>query len=354
MALWGGVFIIYSMVVNSYMIANRFQENNGSKIFIHLTIVSIIYLVFHYLLNIFFGRWNIDFVNNQPDLTFIAGTLRKMSPAFPHITKLFEGSSLSTIAWNLFILSWILYLLFRNKGIEKRIRNYCILGISGSVLLAVSFIRVPLYSLFTLSPESNNYFLLIVYSFIFANPYPLLPYLSYGCFGALIGLMIYNNRRDLLKKIIIPTGALFLIFGITGMMHFDKTISKPDYFWYFKTNFELGFFLLMISTTYLFFENKPYITEKLSVLKLFSRISLTIYMLETLLSEIIRLVINPLIPGWNQTINGCLLFGGFNILIWTGIVYFWKKKNFKYSLEYFLVILLRIPGKESTKMYFEK
>lgn len=354
MALWGGIFIIYSMVVNSFMIAKRNQENKNSKTYLYLTYASLIYLGLHYLLNIIFGRWNIDFVNNQPDLTLIASSLRRLSLNFPHITKFFQGTSLSTIGLNLLIISWVLYLLFKNNGEKKTTKNYFILGILGSVIMIFSFTRVYLYDLFVHAQESNNYFLSIIYSFVFANPYPLLPYLAYGFFGALVGLLIYNKRNDLLKKAIMPIGFLFFLFGIIGIMNFDKTISKPDFFWYFKTNFELGAFLLMIPGTYLLLESKNFFLDKLSLLKWFSRISLTIYMLETLLSELLRMIINPLIPMWNQTINGCLLFGVFNILIWTGIIYLWSKSNFKYSLEYFWVKWFDKIGKKSTKMNFDK
>ena len=124
-------------------------------------------------------------------------------------------------------------------------------GYPGFLMIILSFVRVPLYGLLTQAIESNNYFLATWYTFILANPYPLLPYLAYGFFGALIGMMIFNNRKDLFKKVIAPLGIFFVLFGLAGMMNFPKTISKPDYFWYFKTNFELGLFLLLLIFTIL-------------------------------------------------------------------------------------------------------
>ena len=354
MALWGGIFIIYSMVVNSYMLAGRLKQSQSNKIFSHLAIVSFLLLVTHYILNIFLGRWNVDFINNQPDMTFVASTLRNMTLTFPHITKFFEGSSLSTIALNLLFLTALLYFLFKNNGIEKKHRNYLILASLGIFIMLFSFVRVSLYPLLNESITTNNYVLSFVYSFVLSNPYPLIPYLAYGCFGALIGLLIFEQRKDLLKKIILPTGVLFLIFGIFGMMNFEKTISKPDYFWFFKTNFELGIFLLLIPGTFLILENKKYLLSKLNFLKWFSGVSLTIYLSETFLSEVLRVIVTPIIPSWNKTINGCLLFGAFNIIIWLIILFFWKKVDFKYSLEYFWVKLFKKLDKESTKMSFEK
>jgi peptidoglycan/LPS O-acetylase OafA/YrhL len=352
MALWGGIFIIYSAVVNAVMVLRRNQKENNSKIFFHLTIAGVLYLFFHYILNIFLGRWNVDFINNKPDMTVIASTLRNMHLTLPNATKFFEGSSLSIIALNLIILSWVLFLLLKNNGENKATRNYLWLGIPGFLIIILSFVRVPLYGLFTQAIESNNYFLATWYNFTFANPYPLLPYLAYGFFGALIGLMIFNNRKDLFKKVIVPLGILFVLFGLAGMMNFQKTISKPDYFWYFKTNFELGLFLLLLVFTILIFEPRTKFLNKLPIFKWFTRISLTIYMLETFVSEIIRIILHSFLPNWDQTINGCLAFGAFNIVIWIIILFFWRKVNFKYSLEYFWVRFFNRIGKQSTKMDF--
>src|SRR5690606_35810752 len=76
MALWGGIFIIYSMVVNTIMLTRRSEVNLNFKPFRYAVTAGLIYVVLHYLLNIFLGRWNIDFINNMPDLTVVAGSLR--------------------------------------------------------------------------------------------------------------------------------------------------------------------------------------------------------------------------------------------------------------------------------------
>jgi len=352
MALWGGIFIIYSMVINTVMLIGRSQKAVNFKVFLYSIIAGIVYIFFHYILNIFLGRWNNDFVNNKPDLTAVASSLRTMHLSFPHLAKFFEGSSLSAIALNLIILSFVLFLLLRKNGAVKEKRNYLILGLSGILIMVLSFVRVPVFHLFTQALETKNYLLATFFSFTIANPYPLLPYLAYGVFGVMIGMMIYQGRNKLLKIVVAPLGIFFLIYGLFGMMNFEKTISTPDYFWYFKTNFELGVFILLLVFAVLFLEPKTYLLNKLSVIKWFSRISLTIYMLETTTSEIFRIVLLQVWPSWNQTINGCLLFGSLNIVLWIVILYFWKKINFKYSLEYYWVILFDKIGKSSTKMDF--
>jgi hypothetical protein len=216
-----------------------------------------------------------------------------------------------------------------------------------------SFTRIYLYSIVGQSIQAKNYLVATVLSFTIANPYPLLPYLAYGLFASIIGLMIYKKRESLIKKVIIPIGLFFFIYGLVGCMNFPKTISKADYFWYFKTHLELGVFILTITFFWLTFEFRNKKIINIPFIKWFSRVSLTIYLLETFLSEIFGKILNYLIPAWNQTINGCLIFGALNIIIWILILWIWQKNNFKFSVEYWWVKIFRKLGKKSTKIGFK-
>jgi hypothetical protein len=352
MALWGGVFIIYSTVINTFKVMVRTGKEIDIRSFSNPLTAGIFYICLHFILNIFLGRWNNDFVNNTPDLTVVAGSLRNLQFTFPHISKFFEGSSLSTIAFNLIILSFFLLLIFRKDGIHKESRNYIILWSSATLIMLLSFVRVPLFHLLPESIENKNYLAAIFFSFTLANPYPLLPYLAYGLFGIIMGMMIYFKRDKLLKTVMIPTSLFFLLFGFLGMIKFEKSISTPDYFWYFKTNFELGLFLLMLIFTILFLRHSSGFLKNITIVTWFSRISLTIYLLETFTSEVLRIICLLIYPFWNQTIGGCLLFGFVNIILWTIILYYWRKIKFRYSLEYFWVQFSVRTGNKSTKLDF--
>ncbi len=350
MALWGGIFIIYSSVVNTYMLMKHDRIGKKPGEARYMFIAGALYLVFHYLLNIFLGRWSIDFVNNQPELTAVASTLRNMRFTMPGANKWFEGSSLSTIGINLMVLAGLVPLLLRNKGAEKQGRNYWILGLSGTLVMLLSFTRVYIYPLFETAMEEGNFIASTFFSFTIANPYPLLPYLAYGLIGMMVGMMAYNGRWRLLGQVGLPMGLAFFLYGIIGMMNLEKSISTPDFFWYFKTNFELGTFILMLLFALFVLGRKLRLAGGLNVLKWFSRASLTIYMLETTTSEIMRMIGLRLFPGWNETINGCLLFGASNILLWVLLLAMWQKADFRYGIEYFWVRLFKKLGKSSTKL----
>jgi len=348
--LWGGLIILYSGFVNTLMLARRSDDTSGFKPFGFLILAGGVYVVIHFLLNIIFGRWSVDFVNNQPNLTAVAATIRTGSLSFPPVAKLFEGSSLSTIAINLMIVSLVNFMLLRKGGITKEVRNYSILIISGVLIMILSFKRIDMYPYFQDAIQQGNTAWALAGSFVLANPYPLLPYLAYGLFGSAAALMVYHDRRKLFATILAPLGILFLVYGITGALKYDKTISTPDFFWYFKTHFELGIFLLMLSIL-LMFRRKPSMEKsRFPLILWFSRISLTIYLLETFVSEILAQAGLVLFPGWNQTINGCLVFGAVNVAVWSLILLLWRKINFRYSLEYFWVKAFSGLGKVSGKL----
>ncbi len=350
MALWGGVFIIYSMAVNTLMLGSVTRDEMSFRPFAFLIMAGLLYLVVHFILNFFLGRWNIDFVNNQPMVTATAYLFRNGSLTAPDSIKLFDGSSVGTIGMNLIILNLLLFLIFRKGTLNKTGYFYLIAGSAGIAIMLLSFVRINIFPFFDGLVESRSYFSGILLSFLLANPYPLMPYLAYGIFGSMIGLMIYQEKDRLLKRVMVPVGLFFLVYGITGMMSFDKTISKPDFFWYFKTNFELGAFILMIVLCRFYPSPGSPVLSKLVIIQWFSRVSLTIYLLETTVSEVFRLAGLRLFPGWNDTINGCLAFGAVNIIFWTVVLFFWRKVNFKYSLEYFWVALFERLGKKSTKL----
>ncbi len=119
MGLWGGMFIIYSMTMNTLMLGSATRANMSFRPFYFLILAGLFYLVVHFILNLFLGRWNVDFVNNQPILTETAYLLRNGSLTAPASIKLFDGSSIGTIGMNLIILSVMLYLIFRKGSMDK-------------------------------------------------------------------------------------------------------------------------------------------------------------------------------------------------------------------------------------------
>jgi surface polysaccharide O-acyltransferase-like enzyme len=83
LVLWGGLLIFYSGTVNTIMFFGRIEKAGSLKHANFLYIAGGIYIIIHYILNVFLGRWNVDFINNQPDMTVVATSIRNMQLIFP-------------------------------------------------------------------------------------------------------------------------------------------------------------------------------------------------------------------------------------------------------------------------------
>ena len=349
--IWGGIFILLSMLMNTIMLLCRIQQKFLINHFIYLLIAGFIYLFLHFCMIIFIGRWNNDIVNNQPNITFVANVFRYRRFSLPQPEKLFDTTSISTIGLNLIVMSLVFVLVFRRFNL-KQVKRYAIgFGMMGLFILAIAFIRVTNFYVFLQAKESFNFLAGMPLGFIISHPYPLLPYLAYGFFGAMVGLLIFSGDKQLLYQMVIPFAVFFTLVGFIGMRLFEWTIAEPVYYWNFKTIFDLGIFLLMLVLLFVI-ERKLGFMKKMVVLKWFSWISLSIYLLETTVSEMLRASWSLIFPTWNQTIAGCIIFGCFNVLVWIGILFAWRKVDFKYSFEYFWVKIFHRIGKQSTKMDF--
>lgn len=347
LALWGGIFIIYSSFINTYLSIKRTKTSTTKRVTKYLIIGSLIYLLLHVLLSIIFGRWSIDFESNQPNMTALAASIRSGEIRFPHYSKIFEGSSLLTLAVNLFIISLILRYLLQPKRESYFYRNLIIIGLVAMIIMIFSFVRVDLYPM--IESYSQYYFtgIGLFFSIFFANPYPIIPYLAYSLFALIFAGLYIKDKKRQLKIVSLILATFFIAFGLYGMAQHEKTISIPDYFWYFKTQLELGFFILLLIGV-LFLDRIKAL--QFSLVRWFSRVSLTLYLFETLLSEVIRFPMYILLPQWDQTINGSLIFGAVNVFLWIIIIVIWKSYQFKYSLEYWWVQYFSKIGKSSTKL----
>src|SRR4030042_1691091 len=198
--LWGGIFIIYSTFINVNMFYMRVEKDEKKNSVKFLIVGSILYIILHFLLTLVLGRWNVDFIHNQSHMPLLAGSLREMKLIFPDISKYFEGSSISTIAINLIFVSLIINRLVKNQDKKNEIRNYLLVCLFGVFIMLISFVRIFLNPYTQIFIEQQHYIPAIIFSFFIANPYPIFPYLAYGLFGAILGVMFFKKKYSLIKR----------------------------------------------------------------------------------------------------------------------------------------------------------
>lgn len=354
LGLWGGVFMVYSLVVNSRMLLKR----GGDKV---MNLRLVLPLIFGGLAYIFivgtlqtliFGRWAANLAADSNNLTVVAQFIRGDTLNLNWFMML-AGSGIKTVGFNLVIVPLVLYVLFRRTGLRDKRNVYMKLIAIALVILALSFGRIFMFDQWFSDVLNGNIISGWLGSLLIANPYPGIAYLSYGFLGVAMGMMLYYTRRDLLKKYMLPLGVFLILTGLVIVALNPATIYSASWFWYGKIIAETGCFVLLFSFAIL-----VAIRNRMSELGRrlvwlvgpLGRISLTVYMLEVTTSELLRPIWFSFDPGWSNTYAGPLLIGATNAIIWLIIAHVWKRFEYRYSVEYLWVRTNKYFGKKSTKL----
>jgi hypothetical protein len=81
------------------------------------------------------------------------------------------------------------------------------------------------------------------------------------------------------------------------------------------------------------------------------RLTLTIFILEGLLSVILQRLITPFWVNWNASVGNAALFGLINLAVWGVIIMIWKRYDFTGSVEWTSTWLVKtLSGQKSSKL----
>jgi hypothetical protein len=195
----------------------------------------------------------------------------------------------------------------------------------------------------------------LLWGFLVNKNNPILPNLGFGLFGTALGLALADQERQRRTLVISgAVGALWLACGIVGLFLLPDTMLEReiDLFWYFVTLFQLGLFLLLaVGAVAIADVLRPRILDRLSVpVRRLGTASLSVFMLETLLSQVLVRIGDAVWPGWRMDIGPCLAFGALNALLWVAIVGLWARFEFRYSMEWLTVRVHAWLGRPSDKI----
>jgi len=229
----------------------------------------------------------------------------------------------------------------------------------GTVVILASVARIPLYPLAVEAVEQGQVAMALFWGFLVNKNNPILPYLGFGLYGFWFGIALAresSRRRSLCRTLFsfLGLGAVWLVAGIVGLVLLPDTMLERDVdlTWYFIIVFQLGLFLLLLAGVLLITDvaRISWVDRLLSPLRRLGAVSLSVFMLETVLSQILVRIGDALSPGWRLTIGPCLAFGALNVLLWAGIVLLWSRSGFRFSMEWCTVQVYRLFGQTSRKL----
>jgi len=335
----GSIFSLISGIVTAYSTYNRISSGRSkmkpivlASIFTLVWLLSLGYLFWYFFATRFHIRGEFYF-------GMFTGSLRMRKFHIPSLELmiLFAGT-LGIIGISGFTITILLALLFRNGGIEKMRRNKIVLGVFGAVILGISaflpFLLTPImYDAF----DNGNYFLAHILALLVANQFPIFPILGFAVFGAILGLQLAGEEDE--KKITRCWLRFSLLIAIIGVILLITFLFQGLFNMNFIRFIQLGFYffiviILLKTIDFKSEEKRESISKRATPFLRFSRVSLTIFILESALAEIFHFFLDYLIPGWSSNIYVIFIFGIFNLALWWIILIFWEKKDFKWSTEW--------------------
>ena len=367
-----GIFFCISGAVNSYVNINRLKEGQLTskqvllKSFSTGFILLILSLLFKYFLlrttdnivSFIPGTDTIQYWNETGVLPYIV--LYGVYPAKFNIFILFKMGTLSMIGYSIITVSIALVLYHKYKGLDNSqgLRKlFLALGIiifltSG---LTYRFLYAPVERLV----NGGNMAAAIFLSPLFIGKFSVFPHLAYGFFGAFFGVAFADKDaqpkevlRSLLRFWIIVISIGVVILAICIPLGISNT-------WYAALGqklFQLGFFFSLFWLGMKFIDYQPEETREnrlkwLAPLVTIGRLTLTIFILEGLLSVILQRLIAPVWANWNASVGNAALFGLINLAVWGVIIMIWKRYNFAGSVEWTSTWLVKtLSGQKSGKL----
>jgi len=341
--LFGGAFIMMSGLVNTSTALDRAASGarRPGRICLDLMTTGALLLVVHFVYEVFLGPASFDWdkeTRAESVLTqLIGGRPLDFDPR-----RLLEGSSLSTIGIGLLLLGPLLRLLLA-PGIARRRLHYPILALLVLVFFSFAFFRYRYYPLAAEARAEGRWAPALLLGLLLEKPYPVLPYFSFTLLGALLAFALRETRARLILKGFTALGLAVIGTGIAFYLLAPPGLTAVTGSWFSRVLIEAGFFLIVGSLALLLVELGPRKAAggvrragpKDRTFRSFGAASLSLFLLETPVSDLLARLFGLLFPLWDWSIPGVLAFGATCALFWLLLLSMWRKKDYRLSFDRF-------------------
>ena len=279
----------------------------------------------------------------------------------------FQTDAVGLIAFSGIFNVGLIVLLLRKQGYYKPKRNLLIL----LGLIAVWFILSPLFhylfdDLYWESLNDGRYGITLLLKFIVGPPQSIFPNFAYGFMGIIYGFGFAQEKsRAFFRKLALYISIISISFGGIFILNNGIDISTESFGLFLPIELQvLGFGVIQILMI-IFIELVEYsrkspkkIFKSTRFWQRFGKITLTAYIFESVLCI---LNMKWYIPLWKMLPQTSFIlhlelfiFVGMQLALWYGIILLWEKKNFKFSVEWFMIVIRRKLVKSQSKRLYVK
>ena len=195
LATWAPIFVVISGAANAYVLHNvmkRHQEKQGTGVpFRSFMAGSLVTGIFLYSLSIF----NMTFMHHSMNYngsfqhTLFTGSLHEGSWQSFSPDLLFYNDALSLVAISGILINLLLYVLWSGNGFNRMQRTVkWIAAVAAGVLLTSPIVHSILSPVFFNALNNSHYGMAFALKLFIGPNLSVIPFLSYGLVGALIGI----------------------------------------------------------------------------------------------------------------------------------------------------------------------
>ena len=310
--MFAGLFAIISGAVHGISLHRLHRQRAwplrriaGKKLSSAVFILFVAYVYF-----IFTGPGLSEFGNRRMNNSILVEWIRSGQWTGFNMDRLLYVDSLVMIGCNILLVSLIWLGLMRINRLQAPI----LLGLSGIVLL-LSLLRIPLYSLYLQQLELGNWPQILLLNWLVNKNNPVLPFLAFGLLGSWLGLILEEKRT---RHPAVLLGSSMLVLGVVLYIFLPDTMLQRE--------IDLKRYSIMIL-----------------LMGLFTLICLSA------VAVLAWRGMTALVPDLQLGIGGALTFGLGSALFWGFALLLWERKHYAGSIEHLYVLFVGHFGGDSSK-----
>jgi hypothetical protein len=363
-----GLFYFLTGIVNAYAIQVRITQGKTrwqKALFFGISgglwLVFLNYVQRLFFMNGFFGGEN--GISPEYPVGYLTGWIRDPEQVHFYWQQVTEPGTLSLIGLLVLLVSFLTAFLmhYRNR-INLLQMQGILLVLALAALVASVFVKLHVTPLYELHFARGHYLKAALLGHI-CKDFSLFPYLGYAIIGSAVGLSLASGeKKEKVFRKCWVTALGLIVTGILIYLLFDKDkFGGRGTLGAMASLAELGVFMLFLVILLKAFDyldkDKQQKRKKQTVwIRRFGMLSLTVFILEPVLAEILKKGIDCLAGNsWSNHFFPVLVFSGFCLFVWHLILRGWQKIGFVGSLEWLTAwVLLKLTKKKSGKVNFSE
>lgn len=370
-ATWAPIFAVISGIAQAYVLhgvasGKAFGQRLSIRSFFAGTLVTSLFLYLLSLFNMAFMHHSMPFEGAFRH-TLLTGSLAQGRFVFFDVKLLFYNDALSMVAVNGLLTSIVLYLLWWGNCLGHPRRAAALLCVAaGAFFLASPGIHGLLDPLYFSSIHNGHYGMAFMLKLIVGTGFSTIPYAGYGLAGSVMGILLAQRvSAAWLRRHGYGASALLIACGIllVAVQGFSP-VELASHPYSLKIHvLNLGTMLaactwLALRLEYCSEARRALLARRTLWLRRFGLLALTLFCLESFTATLFSRAYLALcgIPGpFPQSPFYVLPFVAFVLAFWTLVLYFWQRKNFKYSIEWWISRLAGFArGRPSARLQTEE